>query len=84
MWIEYDIFHPSNTERSQNPRYAMTSRGLGDNVATCKFAQFELEQQVNSRFKSYAESLSPHERRRIWCDRVKAIVVREMSKDGTM
>ena len=84
VWIEYNFWHPSNTSKTQNPRYVMTSRAPGANDAAWKFVQFDLTHQDDQRPKLRAESLGASERRRIWCERVKAIVAIAKGKGETM
>ena len=51
IWLQYNFFHPANTERRTNPLYRIGGRETGTD-STGKFVQYDLEQQGETEAKT--------------------------------
>ena len=73
VWFEFDMNHPSNTEREQNPRYIMLGRPVGRD-SFGKFTQFALFQDTSSVAFQRVQSWTLEEVNLVWCKRVKQLM----------
>ena len=73
VWFEFDMNHPSNTEKEQNPRYIMLGRPVGRD-SFGKFTQFTLFQDMSSLAYQRAQSYTEEEMVLVWSKRVKHLM----------
>ena len=79
IWLQYNFFHPANTERMTNPLYRIRGRETGID-STGKFVQYDLDQQEETEAKIAAGELSPSVRREVWSSRVRHIALLEAAE----
>ena len=79
IWLQYNFFHPANTERRTNPLYRIRGRETGTD-STGKFVQYDLEQQGETEAKIAVDTLSPSELQEVWSSRVRHIAQLEAAE----